>query len=308
MARRKRKIDIRLLKRHNIHIEPLPPTGPEEKRDKARVYVNYDLELDDATKGWLLHLDLGCRIPGLVYLIGRTSFRLPCKEKEVFQDALIQELIKHGWNTCKVVYEQQGPPHQVKTDWKWQDLQEKPLAELAKAILDQHAKRSRQNKLPEYMIQHNFTIGYGGNTRVTIMGTFAVLDVLFYVSKSTDVKRNRQVFYKHIPESTYTTTKLRCIEIQDEKTVRLDMRQHVVFMRCMECACWLVTSDFFSYLEEDLRKRGFSEEYQEVFLQHAKNLRSSITKNMAEKKVRITNLEEEVDWAKLFQEALNAEE
>lgn len=265
---------------------------------------NFDYEL--SAKGTrCVYIDIEIRMIPVGAILVRSDFEFESNGGGSFWDELftidfIYPMVNLALHESVAAFEDQCEQLQIKLPFEI-PFSSDIVSLIGKNIVDQYLKYRKPDDIQNAFFKN--TIGLectqGNATFVTIQATFLIIDELIYNNPLFNRKHNKAVLSMYIPESKYNTIKMNCLEIVDHP-VKLYFYDTILFYTCVDCALQMLLGDKSDLLINALEENGMVKEFRDAYFKHGTELFNQLHKNLSKSHARITNLEEQHDWNKLF--------
>ena len=302
MAKKIIDIGIDLKIRYSIIFTNLEDGLPTEVPLKGNFTFNYDYEKVDEPHCWHFHVDLGVRIPRVADCLMRFTFSLDCKQQWLLAKKIVTTIIETAFNQLSKDFDGQCEKNGI--NWKAGSIKHnKELIDTyVETLLKMEAHREEHRKESDFFqTKQNpgFSITPGINTQRIALGTAIVMDMIFFSSNVFDHKSIVQRMAGLLPFPEYLTLKFRLMKINDGN-VYLSFRQFVFFRLCIDCACQVINSKFYSLLKPELDRVGMKEDVIKYYLVHCDKFVKQTNKNLEKAGTHVTNFDKVPDWVELL--------
>jgi len=227
--------------------------GADAAHPKCNVTFSYDYEaLNDNV--WQLHLDVGVRLLPVAEILTRTTFETVYAGQliDILRLDAMDDAAKIAFGRCVQGFSEQCTTKGIAFNGKIDEVDMKPfIAQMRTSFLE--------HRLPqEAPFQHHRNVASftkGTDTVLLCKVPFIIMDEVFFSDSAFDHEYNSDALWKVMPQPSYYTIKLRCMQI-DGGEVHLPLLQTMFYLICLDCALQLLVSDHADRLEALLNDRG----------------------------------------------------
>ena len=297
------------IKSYYIIFELLTPRMPEElvhnydiTNTTADITCNFDYQRL-LTGYWDIYIDIGLREMPIGTMLYRTGFEFPSFMQDcdsIFSHETIAPLVNTALQCSIDEFKEVCIEHEFATPVKLVAT-DKIIQAFTNKIIEQYWNSRKSDDEANYYMLHNVGLqcDSGNDTIITLMGTFIILDELFYSNPFFNHKHNREVFSSVMSMSKYNTLKYNCAGIENE-SITLSIFHAIMFYQCLDCALKMLLSSRADELIPFIERKGMNSTIRERYFKLGTAFFNKLHESLEASNARILDLEEMPDWTNLI--------
>ena len=291
--------DIKLLSTEVVKFEFLP----EDIIDKSVGEFHFETSSDvdrAAGKQFTYYQDFRLEAEKAFYIFVRCVFDITIEEENLYkfdtQHALIMSTYSQVQEGIKVMHERAQKEYDAGV---YKQPDDEFWNHYIKGI-DHRANREGLKTYTEnnfYKDYYTFEQTYGATLLAD--GTKVIIDEIFFNNPAFNHRKNYKTLYHIIPVNYYLSLRQKIEMLKNGQPVAINFHKFIFFIVAIDCACYLLTSDYFDSMEERLDRFKFTSEHRLAYLKIAQDFVRE-TKENVKKTLTLGNWEEKYDWQNLI--------
>jgi hypothetical protein len=290
--------DIKLLSTEVVKFEFLP----EDIIDKTVCEFHFDASNDidrTADRQFTYYQDFRLEAEKSFYIFVRCVFDITIEEENLYkfdtQRALITNTYSHVQEGIKIMHERakknvDAAVYKQPDDAFWNHyvsgMDHRNNIEGLKTFTANHF----------YDDYYTFEQTYAATLLAD--ATKVIIDEIFFNNSAFNHRKNYQTLYHIIPVNCYLSLRQKINMLRNGGPVTINFHKFIFFIVAIDCACYLLTSDYFDFLEERLERFNFTPERRLDYLKIAQDFVRE-TKENVKQTLTLGNWEEKYDWQNL---------
>lgn len=262
----------------------------------ATLVLEYDYEKISGSR-WIFYVYTTLRVAEIASMVISSKFSVKASENRLFNAQVLTAPAQFAINSVVSSFlarcREQGLECPELTNHTFDAFADQFGLQATENYFNFRKKDDLDNK--STMSIEALTISPGSDTNLAILGTFQIIDQVFFINTHFDTAHNLELLSDIIPKVKYYSLRQKSLEIQ-KKELQYNLMENIFLILLMEAALQLVLGDHLPYFEQALADKGMTGESINEYISYTSGMVTAIKNNFASSGTVITNLQTPCDW------------